>query len=225
MTPTPPAQEIEKLIAKVAFVDSTLTPINQRIAYRECLDDALALLASETQARQEAEEALRAIQQPHWCQRAQDAESALTAERSARQQAERATASDYSYLVNLFAVCAPRCQPLPTLSGIITQLDNYIDGCHQRLTAAEQARAQAEQELTVAVRQWNITAGDRDKAEHLLASLRTALENRNRTIAQLRSVSEPYISEEQRAAIEADVYARLQSYDAEAFSVATKGEE
>ena len=33
--------------------------------------------------------------------------------------------------------CAPQCEPLPTVAGIITQIDNYIIGLRERLQLAE----------------------------------------------------------------------------------------
>jgi hypothetical protein len=39
----------------------------------------------------------------------------------------------YDYLVRLFAVCAPQCEPLPTLLGLCTQIDNLIAGYRIRL--------------------------------------------------------------------------------------------
>jgi hypothetical protein len=43
------------------------------------------------------------------------------------------------YLTSLFAQVAPQCKPLPTLSGLATQIDNYIAGL---LAAPLQAKVQ-----------------------------------------------------------------------------------
>jgi hypothetical protein len=39
----------------------------------------------------------------------------------------------YAYLSRLFVVCAPQCEPLPTLLGVCTQIDNLIAGYRIKL--------------------------------------------------------------------------------------------
>ena len=38
----------------------------------------------------------------------------------------------YGYLSRLFVHCAPRCEPLPTLMGLCTQIDNLIVGLKEK---------------------------------------------------------------------------------------------
>ena len=39
----------------------------------------------------------------------------------------------YGYLSRLFKFCAPQCEPLPTLIGVCTQIDNLIAGYREAL--------------------------------------------------------------------------------------------
>lgn len=60
---------------------------------------------------------------------------------SARTQ-ERDEARDEA--VRLLTHCAPDCQPLPTVAGIVTQLDTYIAGLEARLALLVQQGAPAQ---------------------------------------------------------------------------------
>jgi hypothetical protein len=43
------------------------------------------------------------------------------------------TGGAYGYLSRLFVTCAPQCEPLPTLLGVCTQIDNLIAGYRIKL--------------------------------------------------------------------------------------------
>jgi hypothetical protein len=51
----------------------------------------------------------------------------------------------YGYLSRLFVRYAPQCEPLPTLLGVVTQIDNLLTGLRERAEAAEARIAQLEQ--------------------------------------------------------------------------------
>lgn len=51
----------------------------------------------------------------------------------------------YGYLSRLFLSLAPQCVALPTLTGLATQLDNYIAGQQEDLASARQRQRELEQ--------------------------------------------------------------------------------
>ncbi len=128
--------------ARVQSVDE-----HQATGSAEEIASLRALLASETQARQEAE-AVR----DEWRNRRNGAEEQLTAERAARQQAERER---------------------DEWRRLSTQWVEKHREVRAQLTAAEQARAQAEQAHDETARGFNIYQREAEQAQ---ASLRTALE-------------------------------------------------
>lgn len=84
---------------------------------REQLTALHTACAAEEQAKREA-----------W-----DETRAAKAEVSALQSELAEARNAYGYLSRLFTFVAPQCEPLPTLSGVATQVDNYIAGLTQQL--------------------------------------------------------------------------------------------
>lgn len=78
----------------------------------------------------------------------------------------------YGYLSRLFVSCAPQCEPLPTLPGLATQIDNYIAGCHQAKASAESSLQQITQERDQLQEFYNrcqeLGATDTDIVKHAL---------------------------------------------------------
>jgi hypothetical protein len=58
------------------------------------------------------------------------------------------------YLLRLWQLIAPQCEPLPTLAGLATQFDNYIAGRNQDINALQARLAQVEGALRDCIAAW-----------------------------------------------------------------------
>ncbi len=146
------------------------------------LSSLRALLASETQARQEAEKAMIESNAANYDGRIA-AELALTAERTSRQQAERERETWRGWAQLVYLGGGPAVGTDGELrAAVCAAQDADCDQLRAQLTASEQAMARAEQERDTAWGDLGFTKNDLSNAVHRaeaaessLASLRSAL--------------------------------------------------
>lgn len=105
---------------------------------------------------------------PHDCIDSDGIRALLAAitDRDQKLAAQAKRIADYNealdYLTRLFKSCAPQCEPFNNLSGLATQIDNYIAGRDERIAELERDFEQIDE--AVAEVYCNITNGRFSKA-------------------------------------------------------------
>lgn len=116
-------------------------------------------------------------------------EQQLAAARAEAQELRAEHTEAYGYGSRLLKLLAPECEPLPTLPGLMTQLDNYIAGLREKAVAlrnamdteiAERDRERTERDQLKA----KIAEIDADKAYIHAANVANEWEDRYETLKQ-----------------------------------------